>query len=70
MNGHRSLVLASARRFCVVCGDLGRVRVVSVGRCRSVGSTVPCPHCSPSPGETPIPIYLYPLYKDRPEGAA
>lgn len=69
MTGHRSLVLASSRRFCVVCGDLGRVRLVSVGRARSVGSTVPCPHCNQPPGQAPVPIYLYPLRVDRERSA-
>lgn len=69
MNGRRTLVLASSRQFCVVCGDLGRVRLVSVGRARSVGSTVPCPHCNQPAGQTPVPIYLYPLYADRERSA-
>lgn len=70
MTGHRTVVLASLRHCCVVCGDLGRVRIVSAGRCRSVGSTVPCPHCNQPPGQTPVPIYLYPLREDQPKGAA
>lgn len=70
---HRSVVLASAPRFCQVCADRRAVTVVRLLDPDIAGSgRSRCPHCSPSrsQGETALPIYDYPTLIETPKGAA
>lgn len=67
--GRRTLVLtvASLPRFCQVCSDDRAIRIVVFpGLAMHGGGVVTCPHCSPEPGRSAVPIYLYPLRADRP----
>jgi len=64
---HRSLVLVSARRFCVVCDNNGRIGLVRVRDMRGTG-VIACPHCSN--GAHPIPILTLPMRNETPRGAA
>ena len=73
--GHRSLTVLRhpepCPTSCRVCGDRRVVAVVRLldpavsgsGRSR-------CPHCAMTPGETPVPIYTYPMRDETPKGAA
>ncbi|MDN5932675.1 MAG: hypothetical protein L0I24_16690 [Pseudonocardia sp.] len=72
MTAPRAGVLATARGRCAVCGPAspGWFRIVHALRLPGGADRWPCWHCSPAPGETPIPIFMYPLYRDVPRGGA
>ncbi len=65
-------VLATIRGRCKVCGPKhpGWVRIEWADRMPDGAPYWPCWHCNHPPGETPIPIFLYPLRTDRPRGSA
>lgn len=67
MGRHRSLVLASAPRWCALCLDDRRMRLVALPGMRG-GGPVACPHCQGGPH--PIPILTLPMRQDIPRGSA
>jgi hypothetical protein len=62
-------VLASTPFACTVCHGRRRVLIVAFpGLAMHGGGTARCPHCTPEPGRGALPLYLYPLFTDRPRG--
>lgn len=63
MTGRRTLVLASAPRYCPLCAGTRRVQLVRLGDLRGAG-VVACPHCNER-----LPVIHLPLRDDKTRSA-
>jgi len=67
-----AVVLASVPDCCVVCDTLRRVRLVQIpgAHLLAADAVITCPHCSPEPGQCPLPIPLLAYRSDVPRQEA